>query len=130
MQKNHAIIAGIAVVIVMIAGIMFGVKAGYVVVSVFSFLACAGLLFLIKRSVDTVIEDEWTRLVEQKAATLTMNITSFLFTVIGLFLITISSPDNNYDQAALTIAAFLVSLAVMYIATTLWYSHTLRGTGP
>jgi uncharacterized membrane protein len=130
MQKNHATLAGIAVVMMMIAGIMYGVKAGNAGVSVFSFLACAGLLFLIKRSVDTVIEDEWTRLVEQKAATLTMNATAFLFTVIGLFLITISSPDHNYDQAALTIAAFLVTLAIVYVATTVWYSHTLRGTGP
>jgi uncharacterized membrane protein len=130
MQKNHATLAGIAVVIVMIAGIMYGVKAGNAAVSVFAFLACAGLLFLIKRSIDTVIEDEWTRLVEQKAATLTMNATCFLFTVIGLILITISSPDHNYDQAAFTIAAFLVTLAIVYVATTVWYSHTLRGTGP
>jgi uncharacterized membrane protein len=130
MQKNHATIAGIAVVIAMIAGIMYGVRAGNAVVPVVAFLAGSGLLFLIKSNINTVIEDEWTQLVEQKAASLTMNLTSFLFTVIGLFLITISSPEQNYDQAAFTIAAFLITLAIMYIATTLWYSHTLRGTGP
>lgn len=55
MQKNHAIIAGITV-------------------SVFSFLAGAGLLFLLKRSVDSVIDDELTLLVEQKAANLTLKV--------------------------------------------------------
>jgi uncharacterized membrane protein len=130
MQKNHATIAGIAVVVVMIAGIMYGVRAGNAAIPVFSFFAGFGLLFLIKRNVDTVIEDEWTLLVEQKASTTTMNLTSFLFTVIGLFLITISSPEQNYDQAALSIAAVLVILAIVYIATTLWYSHSLRGNGP
>lgn len=130
MQKNHAPLAGIGVVIAMIAGIMYGVRAGNAAISVFAFLAGTGILFLVKRSVDAVIEDEWTMLVEQKAANLTMNATCFLFTVIGLFLITISSPAQNYDQAAFTIAAFLVTLAIIYVATTVWYSHTLRGTGP
>jgi len=130
MQKNHATIAGIAVAVAMIAGIMYGVRAGNAAIPVLSFLAGSGLLFLLKRNVDTVIEDEWTLLVEQKASTMTMNLTSFLFTVIGLFLITISSPEQNYDQAALTIAAILVTLAIVYIATTFWYSHALRGTGP
>jgi uncharacterized membrane protein len=130
MQKNHATIAGIAVVVAMIAGIMYGVRAGNAAVPVLSFLAGSLLLFLLRRNVDTVIEDEWTLLVEQKASAMTMNLTSFLFTVIGLFLITISSPERNYDQAALTIAAFLVTLALVYVATTFWYSHALRGTGP
>jgi uncharacterized membrane protein len=130
MKKNHATIAGIAIVIAMIAGIMYGVRAGNAAISVISFLACSGLLLLVKRSVDIVIEDEWTLLVEQKAATLTMNLTAFIFTLAGLFLITISSPGQNYDQAAYTIAAFLVTLAVIYVTTTLWYSHQLRGSGP
>jgi uncharacterized membrane protein len=130
MQKNHAIIAGFAVVIAMIAGIIFGVRAGTAAVSVFSFLAGSGLLFLIKRNVTTVIEDEWTRLVEQKSATLTLNATAFLFTVIGLFLITVSSPEQNYDQAVYAVAAFLVTQSLLQVATTLWYSRTLRGTEP
>jgi uncharacterized membrane protein len=130
MQKNHVTIAGIAVVIAMIAGIMYGVWAGNAAVSIFSFLAGAGLLFLLKRSVDAVIEDEWTRLVEQKAANMTLNATAFLFTVIGLLLITVSSPSQNYDQAVYAIAAFLVTQSVVQVATTLWYSHTLRGTMP
>jgi uncharacterized membrane protein len=130
MQKNHATIAGIAVVIAMIAGIMYGVKAGNAAVSVFSFLAGCGLIFLIKRNVNTVIEDEWTRLVEQKAASLTLNAIAFLFTVIGLLLITVSSPEQNYDQAVFSIAAFLITLTIVQVATTLYYSRTLRGTGP
>lgn len=130
MQKNHATIAGIAVIVAMIAGIMYGVKTGNAALSVVMFLACSGLLFLIRRNVSTVIEDEWTQLVEQKAANLTMNATSFLFAVIGLFLITISSPEQNYDLAAFTIAAFLVTLAIIYVITTLWYTRVLRGTGP
>lgn len=130
MEKNPATIAGIAVLIVMTAGIMYGVKAGNPAVPLVVFLACAGLLFLIKRNVTTVIEDEWTRLVEQKAANLALNATAFIFTVIGLFLITISSPSRNYDQAVYTIAAFLVLQTVLQVASTLYYSRTLRGTGP
>ncbi|HPD75382.1 MAG TPA: DUF2178 domain-containing protein [Methanoregulaceae archaeon] len=130
MQKNTAMIAGIAIVIAMIAGIVYGVRAGNPVIPVIAFLAGAGLLFLMKRNVTGVIEDEWTRLVEQKAANLTMNATSFLFTVIALFLITVSNPDQNYDQAVYAIAAVLVSLTIGQVLTTMYYSRTLRGTGP
>jgi uncharacterized membrane protein len=130
MQKNHATIAGIAVVIAMIAGIMYGVRAGNAPVSVFMFLAGSGLLFVIKRNVSTVIEDEWTLLVEQKAANLTLNATAFLFTVAGLFLITVSSPAQNYDQTVYAIAAFLVIQSILQVVTTLWYTRALRGTGP
>lgn len=130
MQKNHAIIAGIAVVIGMIAGIVYGVRAGNAVIPVVAFLAGAVLLLLIRRNIGTVIEDEWTLLVEQKAATLTMNATSFLFTVIALFLITLSSREQNYDQAVYAIAAVLVTLTIGQVIATIWYSRTLRGTGP
>lgn len=129
MQKNHALIAGIVVFIAMIAGIMYGVRAGIAAIPVFSFLAGAGLLFLIKRNVSTVIEDEWTLLVEQKASALTLNVTAFLFTIIGLLLITVSSPEQNYDQAVYAIAAFLVIQAILQVAITFYYSHTLRGSG-
>ena len=112
------------------AGIMYGVKAGNAAIPVFAFLAGVGLLLLIQRNVSTVIEDEWTRLVEQKAANLTLYATMFLFTVIGLFLITVSSPEQNYDQAVYAIAAFLVTQSIILVATMLWYSRTLRGTGP
>ena len=74
MQKNHAIIAGIAVVIGMIAGIVYGVRAGNAVIPVVAFLAGAVLLLLIRRNIGTVIEDEWTLLVEQKAATLHLRV--------------------------------------------------------
>jgi len=130
MQKNHAIIAGIVVIIAMNAGIMYGVKAGNAAIPVFAFLAGAGLLLLIQRNVSTVIEDEWTLLVEQKATNLTLYATMFLFTVIGLFLITVSSPEQNYDQAVYAIAAFLVTQSVLLVATTLWYSRSLRGSEP
>lgn len=129
MQKNHAYGAGIVVIIAMIAGIMYGVRAGNAAITVFSFLGGAGLLLLLKRNVSTVIEDEWTLLVEQKAAALTLNVTSFFFTVIGLLLITISSPAQNYDQAIYVIAAFLVIQAILQVAITLYYSRKLRGSG-
>jgi uncharacterized membrane protein len=130
MQKNHATITGIVVFVAMTAGIMYGVRAGNPVVSVFSFLAGAVLISLLKRGVDSVIEDEWTRLVEQKTANLTMNVTSILFAIIGLVLITISGPGQNFDQAVFAIAGFLITLAIVHIATTIYYSHILRGNGP
>lgn len=129
MRKNHAYGAGIVVIIAMIAGIMYGVRAGNPAITVFSFLGGAGLLLLLKRNVSTVIEDEWTLLVEQKAAALTLNVTSFLFTVIGLLLITVSSPAQNYDQAVYVIAAFLVIQAILKVAITVYYSRKLRGSG-
>jgi uncharacterized membrane protein len=130
MQKNHATLAGIVCFIVTMAGVMYGVKIGNSAIAVVSMLAGGVLLWHIKRSVSPIIEDEWTALVEQKAASLTLNATAILFAVIGIVLMTASGPGQNYDQAAFAIAAFLVTLAVVYIATTLWYSHTLRGTGP
>lgn len=130
MQKNPATIIGIAVVIAMLAGIMYGVRAGNPAIPVIAFLAGAALLFLLKRNVTSVIEDEWTRLVEQKAANLTMNVTSFLFTVIALVLITVSSPAQNYYQAVYAIAAVLVTLTAGQVLTTMYFSRTLRGTGP
>ena len=130
MQKNHATLAGIICFIVTMAGVMYGVKIGNSAIAVVSMLACGVLLWHIKRSVSPIIEDEWTALVEQKAASLTLNATAILFAVIGIVLMTASGPGQDYDQAAFAIAAFLVTLAVVYIATTLWYSHTLRGTGP
>ena len=130
MQKNHAILAGIICFIATMAGVMYGVKNGNAAIAVVSMLACTVLLWHITRSVSPVIEDEWTVLVEQKAAYLTLNATAILFAVIGIVLMTVSGPGQDYDQAAFAIAAFLVTLAVVYIATTLWYSHTLRGTGP
>jgi uncharacterized membrane protein len=130
MQKNHATLAGIVCFIVTMAGVMYGVKIGNSAIAVVSMLAGGVLLWHIKRSGSPIIEDEWTALVEQKAASLTLNATAILFAVIGIVLMTASGPGQNYDQAAFAIAAFLVTLAVVYIATTLWYSHTLRGTGP
>ncbi|MFA4861254.1 DUF2178 domain-containing protein [Methanoregula sp.] len=130
MQKNHATIAGIICFIAMIAGVMYGVKSGIAAIAIISMCAAGLLIWYLKRSVSPVIEDEWTNLVGQKAASLTMNATAILFAVIGIILITVSSPENNYDQAGLTIAAFLVTLAILYIATSIWYSHTLRGNGP
>jgi uncharacterized membrane protein len=130
MQKNHATIAGIVGFIAMIAGVMYGVKSGIAAIAVVSMCAAGLLIWYLKRSVSPVIEDEWTSLVGQKAASLTLSITAILFAVIGIVLITASSPANNYDQAGLTIATFLVTLAIVYVATSVYYSHTLRGNGP
>jgi uncharacterized membrane protein len=130
LQKNHATLIGIVGFIAMIAGVMYGVKSGIAAIAVVSMCAAGILIWYLKRSVSPVIEDEWTSLVGQKAASLTMNITAILFAVIGIILLTASSPGNNYDQVGLTIAAFLVTLAIVYVATSVYYSHTLRGNGP
>lgn len=130
MQKNHAILIGILCFIAMIAGVMYGVKTGIAAIAIISMLAEGLVIWYLKKSVSPVIEDEWTVLVEQKASTLTLNVTAILFAVIGIILITASGPGQDYDQAAFTIAAFLVTLAIVYIATTVWYSHALRGNGP
>jgi uncharacterized membrane protein len=130
MQKNHATIVGILCFIAMIAGVMFGVKTGIAAIAIVSLCAAGILLWYLKKNVSPVIEDEWTNLVGLKAASLAMNVTAIIFAVIGIILITASSPENNYDQAGLTIAAFLVTLAIVYVASSVWYSHALRGTGP
>lgn len=130
MQKNHAIIAGTICFIAMMAGVMYGVKSGIAAIAVVSMCVAGILIWYLKRSVSPVIEDEWTSLVGQKSASLTLNVTAILFAVIGIVLITASSPGNNYDQAGLTIAAFLVTLSIVYLMTSVYYSHTLRGNGP
>ncbi len=130
MQKNLATAAGIIVVIAMAAGIVHGVRAGNAAITVFSFLAGLVLLFLLKRGVTAVIEDEWTLLVEQKAAGLSADLTSLIFTITGLILITVSSPVQNYDQAVYAIAAVLVTLAVIRAAAGFWFARSLRGSGP
>lgn len=130
MKSSHAIVAGIVVVSCMCAGIMFGVRTGNSAIAVASFIAGSLLVFTLKRNVDTVIEDEWTRVVGLKAASATLNVTAILFTLVGLFLITISSPENNYDQAVFAIATFLVVLSVIYLAMTGYYSRVLRGNMP
>jgi uncharacterized membrane protein len=129
MKKNHAIIAGIAVVIAMCAGTVYGVRAGNAAVPIIAFLAGVFLLFYLKNHVDSVIEDEWTRLVEQKATSMALNTTAVLFTLIGLFLATVSSEGRNYDQAVYAIAAFLIFQAIAQVAFTLYYTRTLRGSG-
>ena len=130
MRKNHAIIAGVAVVIVMIAGIMYGVREGIAMIPVLAFLGGLAVLYLLKRSVETVIEDEWTGLVEGKAAVMSLNSVAVLFALIGMVLATISTPDRNYDQAMYTIATFLVIQAIAQVAFQLYYTRTLRGTVP
>lgn len=130
MKPNHATLAGIVIVIGMVAGIMYGVRAGNAAIPLAAFLAGAFLLVMVRRSVSAVIEDEWTRLVGQKAATMTLDVTAFIFTVIGLFLITVSSPGQNYDQAVYAIAAMLVTISVLQVATTAWYTRKLRGNPP
>jgi uncharacterized membrane protein len=128
MKKDHAMLAGIAVVIVMCAGIVYGVRAGIAAVPLIAFLAGVLLLFYLKNRVDAVIDDEWTRLVEQKSTSMALNTTAFLFALIGLFLATVSIPGQNYDQAMYAIAAFLVTQAIAQVAFWLYYSRTLRGS--
>jgi uncharacterized membrane protein len=128
MKKNHAIIAGIAVVIAMCAGTLYGVRAGNAAVPIITFLAGVFLLYYLKNHVDSIIEDEWTRLVEQKATSMTLNTTAVLFALIGLFLATVSSPGQNYDQTVYAIAAFLVTQAIAQVAFWLYYTRTLRGS--
>lgn len=130
MKKDHAILAGIAVIIAMIAGIMYGVRTGNAAIPVAAFLIGVLLLLLLETRVDSVIEDEWTRLVQQKATFMTLNTTVILFTLIGLFLVTVSSPDQNYDQAVYAIAAFLVTQAIAQVVFTLYYTRALRGNEP
>lgn len=130
MKSGHATIVGIIVLAGMVAGIMYGVKTDNAAIPPAAFLAGAFLLLLIKRSVSTVIEDEFTRLVEQKAATMTLNVTSFAFTVIGLILITISGPGNDYYMAVYAIAAMLITISALYAATSIWYSRHLRAGSP
>jgi len=129
MKKNHAILAGIAVVIAMCAGTAYGVRAGNAAVPIIAFLAGVFLLFYLKNHVDSIIEDEWTRLVEQKATSMALNTTAVLFTLIGLFLATVSSEGRNYDQAVYAIAAFLIFQVIAQVTFTLYYTRTLRGSG-
>lgn len=129
MKKKYALLAGIGVVIAMCAGIMYGVREGNTTIPLIAFLAGLFLLFILKNRVDSVIEDEWTRLVEQKSASMALNTTAVLFTLIGLFLATVSSEGRNYDQAVYAIAAFLVTQAIAQVASTLWYTRILRGSG-
>lgn len=127
MKSSHATLAGVAVVTGMCAGIVYGVRAGNAALTITAFLLGVFLLFLVRRSVTTVMEDEWTRLVEGKSASLTLSLAMFLFTIVGLFLVTVSSPEHTYDMAVYAIAGFLVTLSVLQVGTTLYYRRVLRG---
>jgi uncharacterized membrane protein len=128
MKKSHALLAAIAVAIAMCAGIAYGVRAGNAALPLVAFLVGVFLLLILKNRVDPVIGDEWTRLVEQKAAPMTLNTAAVLFAIIGLLLVTVSSPGQNYDQAVYAIAASLVTQTIAQVAFTLCYTRFLHGS--
>lgn len=128
MSRKMFKLCGIVITMAMGALIGWAVSIGNALIPIPVVLGGVGLLYLCKKRVREVIEDERIYRITEKAARLTIQIFGPVIAVAGAILIAISRDASpGLAQAGFTLAYSACALLVLYYIFHIYYSIKFTG---
>ena len=118
----------ISLLISMILGIIFSfsVSIGNPMLAVASFFAGASIMYISKRRLEDVVEDERIRQISQKASWITLQFLAVSFALGGAVLIAMKGTYSDYTDLGFFMAYVSCAVLVLY---SLFYTYYNREYG-
>lgn len=113
-------------IITMAVGALIGwsVAIGNAVIPIPAAIGGAGLLYLLRKQLKEVIEDERNYRISEKASRTTIQISAFLMGIIGAVLIALNIGGTSpFKEVGLTLAFSACALLLLYLTFYSYYSR-------
>jgi uncharacterized membrane protein len=116
MSKRWFRICGAATVVAMLGLIGWSIAIGNALIPIPTVIGGAGLLYLCRRLVKGVVEDERNYRISEKASRFTMQVFAFVAAIAGTTLIAVSGDDSSISkEIGLTLAFSACGLLMLYL---------------
>jgi uncharacterized membrane protein len=124
MSRRQFRICGAAVMVAVVALIGWSMATGNALVPIPVAIGGAALLYLLRRQVKGVVEDERNYRLSEKASRLTIQVFAFLAAITGTTLIALTENDcSHLREVGLTLAFSACALLVLYMISYAYHSR-------
>ena len=124
MSRKWFRVCGLIITMAVGALIGWSVAIGNAVIPIPAAIGGAGLLYLLRKQLKEVIEDERNYRISEKASRTTIQISAFLMGIIGAVLIALNIGGNSpFREVGLTLAFSACALLLLYLTFYSYYSR-------
>ena len=123
MKRRTFTILGIITIAVL--GVIIGesIRSGNALVPVIAMVVAMAFIYLLKKRVDEIIEDERIYKISEKAAYVTFKIFLTLIAILGVVLVALSNSGlYNFEQAGYTLLYSTGAMLLLYMGLYMYYS--------
>ncbi len=123
MSKKWFRFCGAAIVITALALIGWSIAIGNAVIPIPVALAGVGLLYLCRRLVKGVVEDERAYRISEKASRFALQVFAFAAAIVGTTLIALSTDDSSaFREVGFTLAFSACALLMLYLVSYAYHN--------
>jgi len=123
MSKRRFRLCGAAIIVTMAALIGWSIAIGNAVVPIPAVLGGAVLLYLLRRQVSEVMEDERNYRLSEKASRFAIQVFALVTAISGITLTAVSTSDSPpFRQVGLTLAFCACGLLILYLISYAYHS--------
>lgn len=126
MNARTYLICSLIVAIIVAGSVYWAVTVGNPTVAVITLLWATGTLYLCRRRVHEVIEDERNVRINEKAAMKTLEVFVITGVLAGVVLYAMSNQGSDFTQAGLTLGIAVTGLLLLYAMFQTFYGR-VRG---
>ena len=124
MNKRWFRVCGLIITMTMGALIGWSVAIGNAVIPIPAAIGGAGLLYVLRKRLKEVVEDERNYRISEKASRSTVQISAFLMAITGAVLIALNiSGASPFREVGLTLAFSGCALLIIYLTFYSYYSR-------
>ena len=124
MSKRRFRLCGAAIIVTMAALIGWSIAIGNAVVPIPAVLGGAVLLYLLRRQVSEVMEDERNYRLSEKASRFAIQVFALVTAISGITLTAVSTSDSPpFRQVGLTLAFCACGLLILYLISYAYHSR-------
>lgn len=127
MKKKQFKVISLFTTMIMGAVIGFSISIGNPILAVSSFLAGIAIMYLSKRRLEGVVEDERIRQVSQKASWITLQFIALSFSLIGAALVAMRNTYPGYTDLGFFMAYVSCAVLVLYSLFYMYYNREYGG---
>ena len=123
MSKRRFRLCGAAIIVTMVALIGWAIAIGNAVVPIPTVLGGTVLLYLLRRQVSEVMEDERNYRLSEKASRFAIQVFALVTAISGITLTAVSTSDSPpFRQVGLTLAFCACGLLILYLISYAYHS--------
>jgi uncharacterized membrane protein len=127
MKKKQFKVISLFTTMIMGAVIGFSVSIGNPILAVSSFLAGMAIMYLSKRRLEGVVEDERIRQISQKASWITLQFIALSFSIIGAALVAMRNTYPRYTDLGFFMAYVSCAVLALYSLFYMYYNREYGG---
>lgn len=127
MKKKQFRVISLITTMIMGAVIGFSVSIGNPVLAVSSFFAGMAVMYLSKRRLEGVVEDERIRQISHKASWITLQFIALSFSLIGAALVAMRNTYPGYTDFGFFMAYVSCAVLVLYSLFYMYYNREYGG---